>query len=109
MQLTEIRGSEGSACRGGWLAAVVGLVSAGLVVLGLLAQAANAAGPCGRAGVFSSVGSTGVCTYTAVGQDTFAAPPAISSIRVLAVGGAGGAGGNALGSPAVRRVGRPHA
>ena len=85
-----------------WLAPVAGV----LLVLPILVGAGAAADaaepvqlsgfqPCGTHGVLS--GTTDTCTYTTAGQDSFTMPAGVSSLQVIAVGGAGGRGGNATG------------
>ncbi|WP_327421823.1 immunoglobulin domain-containing protein [Streptomyces sp. NBC_01230] len=69
------------------------------IAAGLAGGSATAvdAGPCGANGVFSQSGSTVSCTYTAAGEDTFAVPPGVSSVSVMAIGAPGGKGGDYAG------------
>jgi hypothetical protein len=76
-------------------AMVAGCLSAGVALFATLPGSALGASPCGTGGVFARAGVTATCTYTTPGEDTFAVPSAISSLQVVAVGGTGGAGGNA--------------
>ena len=78
--------------------AVVGLAGGCAAAFGPVAGA-SAAAPCGSAGTLSSSGATATCTYTGAGQDTFTVPAGVTSLKVTAVGAAGGGGGLALGAP----------
>src|ERR1700690_3418189 len=82
--------------RGARLALTAAAVAAGLS--GGVSGASGTA-PCGTSGVFSQVGSTGTCTYTTTGEDTFTVPSGVSAVHVVAVGGRGapGLGGSAGG------------
>lgn len=76
---------------------VIGGVGAVATVLAWSPGGARAAGSvCGANGVFSSAGSTSTCTYTTAGEDTFVVPSGVSTIGVVAIGGRGSAGGNAV-------------
>ena len=59
---------------------------------------AQADGPCGSQGVYSTSGNIATCTYPTAGQDTFVVPEGVTSIDVIAAGAAGGAGGNGGGA-----------
>jgi hypothetical protein len=78
--------------------AVVGLAGGCVAAFGP-AAGASAAAPCGSTGTVSSSGATTTCTYTGAGQDTFIVPAGVVSVKVTAVGAAGGAGGYALDAP----------
>src|ERR1700729_1967282 len=93
MRLVRRRGSFWRVCY-----LLPGLVAGGCVVaLGLPAEALAAA-PCGTNGVLSTTGLTATCSYTMTGEDTFAVPTGVGSVRVVAVGGRGG--GRTGGRPA---------
>jgi hypothetical protein len=78
--------------------AVVGLAGGCTAAFGPVA-AASAAAPCGSSGTLSSSGATTTCTYAGAGQDTFTVPAGVVSLKVTAVGAAGGSGGYALDAP----------
>ena len=78
--------------------AVATLCAAALVLVGGPAAASDRAaaagvGSCGVHGAFSINGTTATCSYTAAGEDTFAVPAGTTTVRVHAVGAAGGSGG----------------
>jgi hypothetical protein len=77
---------------------VVGLAGGCAAAFGPVAGA-SAAAPCGSTGTLSSSGATTTCTYTGAGQDAFTVPAGVTSLKVTAVGAAGGGGGLALGAP----------
>jgi len=78
--------------------AAVGLAG-GCVAAFAPVAGASAAAPCGSTGTLSSSGATTTCTYTGAGQDAFTVPAGVVSLKVTAVGAAGGAGGYALDAP----------
>ncbi len=63
-----------------------------IVVAGCLsfASPASAADACGTHGVLSAVGKVLTCTYTMAGEDTFNPPLFVTTVRIVAVGQAGG-------------------
>jgi hypothetical protein len=71
-------------------------VTAGLGVAVLTAPAASASTPCGSSGAYSVAAGVDTCQYTATGEDTFAVPAGVVQVSVVAIGGAGGAGGQDL-------------
>lgn len=77
------------------LAVAAGATVAAVGVMPSAAQASGvAAGPCGANGIYWTDGSSSSCTYTTVGEDTFAVPADVGQLQVVTVGGAGGAGGS---------------
>jgi hypothetical protein len=71
-------------------------VTAGMGVAVLTAPAASASTPCGSSGAYSVAAGVDTCQYTATGEDTFAVPAGVVQVSVVAIGGAGGAGGQDL-------------
>jgi uncharacterized repeat protein (TIGR02543 family) len=70
------------------------LVAAGISFIGATSVAEAGTTPCGSTGSFSSSS----CSYTATGQDSFTVPDGITSLVVVAEGGAGDFGGSAYGT-----------
>ena len=71
------------------------LVAAGISFIGAARVTEAATTPCGSTGSFVTPSS---CSYTATGQDSFTVPDGVTSLDVVAEGGAGDFGGSAYGS-----------
>src|SRR5262245_28488209 len=65
--------------------AVATLAAAGSAALLAAAPPAGAAGSCSESGLNETT-----CVYATSGEDTFAVPDGVTSLRVVAVGGHGG-------------------
>jgi hypothetical protein len=86
-------GSTGRLCGPGWRA-VAFLVAAGLSVLWSLVLAGSALALPSNCSI---AGNVVTCTYTGAGNYTLTVPDGVSSLDVVAVGAAGGAGSNSGG------------
>jgi hypothetical protein len=75
-------------------AAALSLLAGTALLAGAPVASASVTTPCGSAGVYSTAGATGTCTYTDAGtEDTFAVPAGVTDLDVTAIGAPGGNGG----------------
>ena len=88
IRLTAVRRARAGVCLTTILL-LAGVLTSGVGFFGASSDA-EAATPCGSTGSFVSPSS---CSYTATGQDSFTVPLGVTSLELVADGGAGGLGG----------------